>query len=328
MADNTIIQQGYFTSTGVAKTIVLRSDIDWMETWNLTTTAGTTQWDSTYHYWQREMSTGDHIIHYHGAATNAIHSVTGLIGFNGVASRPGFTPIDSSVSSSTTLAVTAGTNVVAPVYSIAATSPFTTGAVYRIYGGAHTNINGLDFTGTVIANTSVTVTNALATAPGVVNGAGFIKMIAPDIATYKLFTPGRRVIANITAAAAGVVTTLVDHGYITGQIIRMSVPSICGMTELNGQVATITVLTAGTFSINIDTTGYTAFNFPLPAVVPFTPAEVMPVGEVVTSLASATENVGFIGITLGSLGAVSGTPTGVANDVIKWRAGKSFATFI
>ena len=67
-------------------------------------------------------------------------------------------------------------------------------------------------------------------------------------------------------------------------------------------------------------------------MVPFTPAEVVPLGETPSLLAptvgGATTDKDFIGITLGSGGAVSGTPTGVANDVIKWLAGKSFASFL
>ena len=37
MSNGTIIQQGRFTSDGTAKTIVLRSDVDWMEVDNYTT---------------------------------------------------------------------------------------------------------------------------------------------------------------------------------------------------------------------------------------------------------------------------------------------------
>ena len=328
MADNTIIQQGFFTSTGVAKTIILRSDVDWMRTYNLTTTAGTTQWDSVEHHWQRELPAGDHIIYYHGAATNALHSVTGLVGFNGVANRPGFYPIDSSgVINVAPAAVAAGTNVVAPVYTATLNTLIANGSIVRIYGGGHTNLNGLDFTVTTVGAGAFTLANALATAPGVVNGAGFWKYVAPDVATYRLFAPSRRVIANITAANPAVITTLVDHDFTTGQIVRMMVPAGCGMTQMHGLLGTVTAINAGTFSVNIDSTGFTAFNFPLPAAVPFTPAEVIPVGDNLV-LTGATLNQGYIGMVLGSLGAVSGTPTGVTGNVIKWIAGKSFGTFI
>jgi hypothetical protein len=328
MADNTIIQQGVFTSRGVPETIVMRSDVDWMETWNETTTAAGVQWDSTYHYWQREMPFGDHIIHYHAAASQVISATTGIAGFNGVANRAGFYPINSSlVVPGAAVAVTAGTNVTSPVYSTANTGAIGVGSIVRIQNTAHTNLNGLDFTvGAFTAATSFTMSAVLATAPGVVAGAaGTYRYIAPDLATYKLFYPGNRVIANITAANPAVVTTLVDHGYTTGQVIRMKVPAVCGMTQMDGLLGTVTNLTANTFSLNIDSTLFTAFNFPLPAVVPFTPAEVIPMGDVAGgTLLGATFDQSYVGIVLGSGGIVSGTPSGVAGDVIKWRAGKSF----
>jgi hypothetical protein len=326
MAYNTLTQQGLFTSTGVAKTIVMRSDVDWMMTWNLTAMADTTQWESVRHYWQRELPAGDHMIDYHAAASQAISMSTGLIGYNGVV-RPGFYPIDSSaVTAQAPIAVTAGTNATRPVYSTANTGVLTAGAIVRVYGGAHTNINGLDFTvDTVVANTSFRLANTLATAPGVINGAGFWRYVAPDLATYKLFRPQNRVIANITAANPAVVTTLVDHGYNTGDLVRFRVPAGNGMVEMNGLTGTVTVLTASTFSVDIDSTAFTAFAFPLPAAVPFTPAEVTPVGESnVNTLNDAVSNQGYIGIVLAG---GQGSPAGENGDVIKWLAGKSFHTF-
>ena len=54
MADNTIIQQGRFTSTGVTKVIQLRSDIDWMRVYNLTVADNNqTTAVGVEYYWQR-----------------------------------------------------------------------------------------------------------------------------------------------------------------------------------------------------------------------------------------------------------------------------------
>lgn len=329
MADNTILQQGYFTSTGVNKTINLRSDVDWMMTWNLTNIAAGVQWKATRHQWQIEYINGDHIIDYHAAASQVVSMTNGLTGYNGVV-RPGFYRINSSVYSEAAIgapiAVTAGTNATQPVYATATTAPLTAGAIVRVWGGAHTNLNGLDFTvDTIVAATSFRLANAIATAPGVVNGAGFYRYIAPDLATYKIFTPGRRIVANITAADPAVVTTLVDHGYSTGDIVRLSVPAGCGMTSMNSREARITVLTASTFSLNIDSTAFGAFAFPLPAAVPFTPAVVTPVGEITASLLNPLRDQSYMGIVLA---AGEGSPAGENGDVIKWLGGKSFATFV
>lgn len=63
-------------------------------------------------------------------------------------------------------------------------------------------------------------------------------------------------ITGITKANPGVVTAPF-HGLTTGKEVYLT--GITGMTELNGRVFTVTVLTANTFSIGVDTTGYGTF---------------------------------------------------------------------
>ena len=336
MAYNTIIQQGAFSSDGNDKIIALRSDVDWVDVWNLTNIAGSAQWAGCTWHWQREMAQNDAVTEYHGAATQVNYLSTTAIGYNG-ATYNGVRLIDSSDRTpGGAVAVTAGSNATQPVYSTADTGTMANGAVVRIQNTAHDSIDGLDFTvDTVTADTSFRLANTLATAPGVIAGAaGTYRLIAPNTTVYNMWYPKKRVIANITQAAAGVVTTLVDHGYTTGQLVRMSVPSNSGMTQLNGQLVTVTNLTASTFSINVVTTGYTAFNFPLPAISPYTPAQVTPVGETANAtyantLDDAMLNTAFIGMILGagSTAAIRlGSPGGTSGDAIKWVAGKSFAT--
>lgn len=325
MADNTIVMQGHFTSNGGPHTLILRSDVDWMMTWNLTEIAGAGVQDaSVKHYWQRDMAFGDHFIDYYLADNNKGIGVS--LTTTGGTARPGFYPIDSSLpQTGTPIAVTAGTNATQPVYSTANTGVLRAGAIVRLYGTQHSTINGLDFSvDDVNANNSFRLANTLATAPGAAVNTGFWRYVAPDLATYKLFYPSNRVIANITQAANGVVTTLVDHGYASGQRLRMKVPATNGMVELDNREVTITVLSASTFSIDVNTVGMTAFRFPLPAIAPCTPAEVVPVGtapSLVTNLTGATQNIGYIGMVLG---AGLGSPAGQNGNVIKWLCGKSF----
>jgi len=337
MSDNTIIQQGHFTSDGTDKIIALRSDVDWVKVYNLTNIAGSTQWAGLTWHWQREMAEDDAVTEFHGAASQATYTSTTAIGYNGATYRA-VSLIDSSDKTpGGAVATTAGTNATQPVYATADTGTMIDGSIVRIQNTAHDTIDGLDFTvDTVTADTSFRLANTLATAPGVIAGAGTYRLIAPNRTVYDMWYPKKRVIANITQAAAGVVTTLVDHGYTTGQTVRMKIPPTNGMTELNGQLVTVTYLTAATFSINVATTGYTAFNYPLPAIAPFTPAEVTPIGETANAtyanlLDDATLNTAFIGIVLGTSAAAAvalGSAGGTNGDVIKWVAGKSFATHI
>ena len=64
-------------------------------------------------------------------------------------------------------------------------------------------------------------------------------------------------ITNITQAAAGVVTTNLNHGYTTGQVVTMS--GIVGMTPLNGVPVTVTLIDEKRFSINVNTTSLPAY---------------------------------------------------------------------
>jgi hypothetical protein len=331
MADNTIIQQGSFTSTGAPVTLNLRSGVDWIKTINFTQSAGTTQWKSVEHAWYSGMAQNDSVLKDHGAASSVLNSGNSSTAING-ATHSGFTIWNGNNAANYPFyAVTAGTNATQPVFSTGNTGVLTTGSIVRLTGSAQTDINGMDFTvDTVTANTSFRMEAPLQQAPGVVAGAaGFYQMIAPSLSVYQKFYPSRRTIVNISNANPGVVTTSVDHGLVTGQQVRLNIPDLAGMTELNGTggiypTYTVTVINAYQFSIGVDTTAYTAFYFALPGDVPFTPAEMIPVGNYPSStgsLTDATIDQSFSGVTLAG-GALC--PAGENAEVIYWIAGKSF----
>lgn len=72
------------------------------------------------------------------------------------------------------------------------------------------------------------------------------------------FKPGFnfKAITNITQAAAAVVT-INGHGLSTNDVVFFN--EVQGMTQINGLTGTVTVLTANTFSVNINSTGFTAY---------------------------------------------------------------------
>lgn len=114
----------------------------------------------------------------------------------------------------------------------------------------------------------------------------------------------------------------------------MKVPAAFGMIEMSNIQGTIVAVTAGTFTLDVDSTAFTAFAFPdttaTPALFPFDWAQVTPIGQDtgfsltqgVDILADATRNTGFLGMRLMG-GAAS--PAGAAADVMYWVAGKSFS---
>lgn len=73
----------------------------------------------------------------------------------------------------------------------------------------------------------------------------------PDVSTL---TGSILAVSNITNANPGVVTTTLNHGFASGQVVTIN--GLTGMTELNGEAVTITVLTEKTFSVGEDTTGF------------------------------------------------------------------------
>ena len=107
--------------------------------------------------------------------------------------------------------------------------------------------------------------------------------------TISTWSPVSHTITNITQANPGVVTTDEPHGYLDGLYVRIDMmpkPSLFGMTQVSGQVYLITVLTADTFSLNANTSSFDAF---IAITNPQSP-QVVPVGEIASTLANAEQN--------------------------------------
>ena len=64
-------------------------------------------------------------------------------------------------------------------------------------------------------------------------------------------------IGGVTQANPGVVTTVLNHGYVTGA--HVTINGVVGMTALNGNTYTATVISPTTFSIGVNTSGYSAY---------------------------------------------------------------------
>ena len=107
-----------------------------------------------------------------------------------------------------------------------------------------------------------------------------------------IFKPAVRDIVAISNSFPLVVTTSFPHSYLTGLIVRLLIPNNFGMVTLNKVKGLITVTSATTFTMEINSTTLDAF------VVPpqqpgdnFTPAQVVPVGESALQLDQSFVNV-------------------------------------
>ena len=317
--DGTILQQGRFTSDGTDKEIAVRSDIDWMKVINWTIAAADqTTAIGTEYYWQRGMSDDTGLVYKKSNAANAANLIDDL-------TSSGFTLLDTSVMTlgalnSTISAVSAATP---PLVSLTSTTGISDGDVVRLYNvtGAQ-QLGGVDFmVDNLVANTQFD----LQWAPTIVAGTtGSLRKI---VNWNPLYYPRNRTIVSISKAASAVVVLTVTHGYTVGQKVRFSVSSDFGMTEIDGLTGTVTAIStaANSITVDIDTTAFTTFAWPLTAAVPVTHAQVIPVGEAAESsyvnlLDDATLNTGIIGM---RLAGGAGAPGGANTNVMYWVAGKS-----
>lgn len=341
--DGFIIQSGRFTSTGTPVILALPSTVDYIEVDNMSIIGTTPAASTGYSFrWQSGMANASAIqtANSAGAATLVENIVT----------VNGFTPINqgSDPLLGSPVASTGVSNVTQPVITVGTTASFgATGATATVLisqtAAQVTGINGvpgllgIPFDVTVTNGTDLTFLPTLQQAQGVAATGATIRQV--NIGSS--FFPATKFIINVNVGTptAPVITTSTAHGYLRGEKLFFWVQStLNGMTQLNGKVGTVTnVGSAYTFTVDIDTTGFTAFTFPTAAQVVaagyvYTPAQVAPYGENtayaiannLNAIAASAENVLLVGIKLGA--GING-PAGVNTNVIQWRAYKSYNTF-
>ncbi len=188
---------------------------------------------------------------------------TGILSTNTGTSN-GFTFIDpANPPTYTALASSATTAANPAVVSMANTGSIGIGDVVRVLNNTNMQqISGMDFTVTAVtANTSITL--------GYLDASGFA---APGTTGSILkFIPSRyyprwRYITKITQASQAVITFSVAHDYTPGEIISLRVPSQFGMTQANNKQVRVLSTTTSTVTVELDTSGFTAFAFPTSAI--------------------------------------------------------------
>ena len=324
--------QGRFTSSGIGVTIQLPSGADWMWVKNITQSYASGSGQGVEYYWQLGMPQGQGTQYTKTASTNAL-------AISQIAANSGFYFVNSSVNiPGPSLALTGITSDNPPVVNTANTSSLIKGGIVRIFNtvGAQ-QLGGLDFTiGTISAGVSFQLAymQPIASANP---GAGTFRVIPYN----PYFYPPIRYITNISKATQAIVTLSVTHAFTVGQSVRFVIPTVTslafGMTQLDGLEGAIVAINqadangfTNTITVNIDTTGFSAFAFPLTTDPGFTPAQVVPVGEWTAValnaganiLGDSTVNTAYFGLLLQ---AGANSPAGSNADVIYWVAGKSFS---
>lgn len=232
----------------------------------------------------------------------------------------------------------AATGIVASTGVVAMTNTGTisVGDTVRVINPtAMLQIGGLPFTVTAVTvNTSITL-GYIAVAGNAVNstGATIVKFIP------NRWTPPARIITNITQATQAVITFSVTHSFIVGEEVSFRVPSAYGMTQMNNLLGIVQSIntTNNTITVDIDSSGFSAFVYPGSGVVQSgpSPAMAVPAGsgpypgavQPFVPVQDAFDNqntqliylgAGLFGMTVSAAGQ-----TGIVNgDVFQWTAFK------
>jgi hypothetical protein len=94
------------------------------------------------------------------------------------------------------------------------------------------------------------------------------------------FTPQLQFINSITLGQQTLVGFVSDHDYIVGEIISFRISPPFGTKELNNQQGLITASAPTTVLVNIDSTNYTPFVYPVSG--PYSPPITVPSSSGIT----------------------------------------------
>lgn len=225
--------------------------------------------------------------HWRGMAEEAFQSmdqtVTSGILSTEAGTTNGFRFIDSQ--SPPTFAALAQTNISLAnpgVVTMADTGFIQVGSVVRLDNTTgQLQTSGYDIEVTAVSvNTSITL-NMDTQNFAAVGTAGNVRLIIPG----RMFPRNRYIVplagaVGITQAASAVVSMSVAHDFSVGESVSFRVPAAYGMSEINDMKATVTAVGTYTITVNIDSSGFTAFLPPTSAVYAagVSPAMVVPEG--------------------------------------------------
>lgn len=209
---------------------------------------------------------------------------------NGVAAINGISIIDAANQ-------TKGPNIVINSFTPGTTTVFVTNTAHGFKVGDNVRIGslttapelgGIVMTVTAVGSTTqfttlLNSTNSL-TSVGVVYKVGNAYMPQPS-----LYYPEWRAIASVTLANPMVVTTLVQQNYQVGDKVRFQIPTVFGLGQVNsttnGLPKEFTVIAVNnavgtqTVTLDVDSTAFTAFAWPVAASYPFSLPILEPQGE-------------------------------------------------
>lgn len=330
----TIVTQGTFTQpdTAVNQIIPLPSGADYFKTINITqmtTTQATGRNVSGEWYGGGITPSNDGIAWFKTNSTNAIN----MSNFSGV-SAAGFTYVTSFPNPEAAVTGTTITNATPAVAS--ATNTYSEGDDVVIYNSTGALMySGMTFTISSVSGSGFTLLGLKT--PGSAASAFTVRRVNQ----FTPVEPSFLFVTAITKAAQAQVTTSQVHNFVVGQKVEFTIPGTFGMVQLNNfnqpqsKPPVITqIVDAYNFKINVNTTSYTTFAFPLTASSPTATlfATVAPAGQSTqfNPITNVTTGYNFTSVPFHSgvfipymyVPAGANSPGGSAADVIVWQAYK------
>lgn len=329
----TIITQGTFTqpATAVNQIIPLPQSCDYFKTMNLTQLALPTPTATVMSEWYGGGLYAD------GDGISWTKNGANVVSINSFASAGslGFTYVNKYPAPSAQLTGLGVTNANPAVVSVV--NNYSEGDQVVLYNVVGMNqISGMEFTISSVSGAGFTLLGLDASGfatPGTVFN---VRKVAP----FPRVAPPFYYVTNITQAAQAVVTVSQKHQYVVGQAVEITVPASMGMVEINNfyqsqnKPLIITAVTDYTFTLDVNSSGYTAFTFPTSAQSPVAQlfATVAPAGQKATYNPTTGVQTGynFLQVPFRSgeftpymlLPTGQFAPAGRANDVIAWQAFK------
>lgn len=262
MGTLSLIQQEIITSDGTNQQVSLPGGADYIRVLNQTEAAanGTASIDDAYQWeWFSNYASGTCLVSYKENAGN-----TTLIDENTANKMVVRSSYPAPEAAKTGTTITAANPAVC---TTSAAHGYSVGDRVRIYNNtAMKQIGGMDFTITAVGSTTTFTLGYLdASGFAAAESAYSVRRLAPELESL----PGHRFITNISQAASAVVTMSVAHNYKVGDVVYFNVSSDFGMVEMDGLSGKVTAVAASTITVDIDSSGFTAFAFPASGGVPF-----------------------------------------------------------
>ena len=263
--------------TPITMNIPMTDRPDWVIVKNLTNWGDTTAVTAIETEWFSGMAQGSYVGESQTVTTNALSSVAGLTG--------GFTFIDQTHPPTFTKVAITAINGTTGVVSTASTAGLAIGDLVRLVNvtGALQLSTTLYAITAITTNTSITLgmlASAVTAGLVVANGTtGFYQKVYPGF-MYPKLSP----VLYITQATQAVVYFARPNDYTPGELVDFQIPTPYGMIQLSnltkkaghsalghhpsGAARVLSVVNTATVSsitIDVDTTGFTAFVYPTSA---------------------------------------------------------------